>query len=50
MKKYKIQSFQDRANIVVGFANSGYKVWVEEEKDKTSILKSTFYVCIEESK
>ena len=45
--RFKIQDYFDREQIVIGFASSGYKVWVEEEKipNETTI---NFFVCVEE--
>ena len=39
-----IQYHADRERIIPSLANSGYHVWVEEEKDE---FKINYYVCFE---
>ena len=42
--KLKINSQEDRENLIVALANSGYKVWTEEERD---CIHFTIYVLFE---
>jgi hypothetical protein len=43
--KLKIQACADRERMILALANSGYKVWTEEERD--NLLNSTYYVVFE---
>lgn len=43
--RFRINSFDDRQNVVIAFANSGYKVWVVEEKP--GVFSADYYVCVE---
>jgi len=43
--RLKIQYCIDRENMVTALANSGYKVWVEEEED--NLRNKTYYVIFE---
>lgn len=42
----KINDAYDRNNIVVGLANAGYKVWIEERKQ--GVLDKDYFVVYEE--
>lgn len=43
--KIPIPYHEDRQRIVLGLANSGYKVWIEEEDE--SVATTLFTVCFE---
>ena len=42
--KLNIQRQEDIENIIIALANSGYKVWVEEEPDKYYLSKKLLVV------
>ena len=43
--KLNVQYYVDREKMVLALANSGYKVWVEEEKIPHAISGTNFFVC-----
>lgn len=45
--KFKIQSERERENVLIAFANNGYRVHVEVVENEDYFTSKTYYVVVE---
>ena len=48
--KFRIDSYEDRQNMVRALANAGYHVWVQEIANRLTGCINGYKVCVDEEK
>ncbi len=48
--RFEVPSCSNRERIILGLADSGYNVWIEEKKVENTDYKYSYFVCVKISK